>query len=110
MQNNINLSNVNNNRNIINPNNVNYNRAKSNFTFLRNNPKRSNLNSYQKLNQTYKINNNINKNYFITYDMKKMKFNFNNNNLNDNFGQSDNEMYRRKFSQSTQTYKNKSKN
>ena len=35
------------------------NNFNSNYTILRNNPDPNNLNSYQKLNQTYKINNNI---------------------------------------------------
>ena len=85
------------------------NNFNSNYTILRNNPDPNNLNSYQKLNQTYKINNNINKNYYITYDMKKMKFNFNNNDLNIKSDYSDNEMYKRKFSQSTHSNKNKFK-
>ena len=85
------------------------NNFNSNYTFLRNNPDPNNLNNYQKLNQTYKINNNINKNYYITYDMKKMKFNFNNNDLNIKSDYSDNEMYKRKFSQSTHSNKNKFK-
>ena len=70
----------------------------------------SGLNNYQKLNQTYKINNNINKNYYITYDMKKMKFNINNNNVNTNNNYSDNELFKRKFSQSTHGKKNNFKN
>ena len=83
----------------------------SNYTsYLRNNQNQKDIYNYQKLNQTYKINNNINKNYYITYDMKKMKFNINNNNLHPNNNYSDNEMYQRKFSQSTHIKKNKYKN
>ena len=56
------------------------------------------------MNQTYKINNNINKNYYITYDLKRMKFNFNNNNNNKDLhpknDYSDNEISSRKFSKS----------
>jgi len=86
------------------------NNFNSNYTLLRNNREPNNLNSYQKLNQTYKINNNINKNYYITYDFQKMKFNFNNNDLNTKNDYSGNEMYKRKFSQSTHSNKNKFKN
>ena len=87
-------------------------KSRTNYIFLRNNQNQSNLSSNQKMNQTYKINNNINKNYYITYDLKRMKFNFNNNNnnnkdLHSKNDYSDNEISSGKFSKSIKSAKNK---
>ena len=78
----------------------------TNYVLFNNESNQGNLNNYQKLNQTYKINNNINKNYYITYDLKKMKFNINNSNVNSHNNYSDNELFKRKFSQSSHGKKN----
>ena len=91
-------------------NNASSNMNSNYMNYLRNNPNQNDLINYRKMNQTYKINNNINKNYYITYDLKKMKFNINNNNLNADNNYSDNEVFQRKFSQSTHTNKNNYKN
>ena len=84
-----------NNSHIINSKKNSNLKSNSNYVLHKNNPNPNNLNNFQKLNQTYKINNNINKNYYITYDLKKMKFNFNNanTNLNSNNDYSDNESF-----------------